>query len=267
MLEPRSSLIHARSLPLIAFAATLVSLGGCSMREADYSGQRTSQISATGATLLKLDVGAGYLRVDGRRGTDEVITTGVAHAASLQALDAVQFVTSRVGDTIFVKCVIPPRTDTTNAGASLDVDVQVPSTLALDVVDSSGESVFRNTAAIRIVHGEGGLNVDSVSGNLDITDGGGDLILSHVNGDVNVVDASGSIYVSRVTGSVRIPRAGSGEIQAVGISGDFVVGSKRSGEVAAREIGGSLSVRANGSGSIEYRDVSGKVSLAAGEHH
>lgn len=237
------------------------------MRKADFSGQRTSQISAKGATLLKLDVGAGYLRVDGHRGAAEVVTTGVAHAASLQALDAVQIVTSRVGDTIFVKCVIPPRTDTTTAGASLDVDVQVPSTLALDVIDSTGESVFRNTAAIRIVHGEGGLNVDSVSGNLDITDGGGDMILSHVNGDVNVVDASGSIYVSRVTGSVRIPRAGSGEIQAVGIAGDLIVGAKRSGEVAARQIGGSLSVRAKGSGSIEYRGVSGNVSLPAGEYH
>lgn len=259
--------MHARSLPRIAFAAALAILAGCSMQTTDFSARQTSRISAIGAKLLKLNVGAGYLRVEGYRNLTDVIATGVGHAGSPQALKEVQLVTTRVGDTLFVKCLIPPPADSKNVGASFDVDVQVPATVALDVIDSTGESVFRNTAAIRVVHGDGGLNVDSVAGNLDIIDGGGDMVIANVNGDVNIVDAGGAIYVSQVTGSVMIPRAGAGELQAIEIAGDLTVGSKRSGEVAAREIGGSLSVRANGSGSIVYRHVSGRVTLPTGEHH
>jgi hypothetical protein len=223
--------------------------------------------SAAGVRVVRLDVGKGFLRVAGRSGADEIVATGVAHTTSARSLDSVRIASSRAGDTLVVEFLAQPTVDSTRGDMSIDVELHIPSTVGLDVVDSAGESVFRNVGPIRIVHGEGGLNVDSVAGNVDVTDGGGDMIVSHVSGDVRVVDLDGGIYVAHVSGSVNIPRAGSGEIQADAISGDVIVGSKRSGEVAAREIGGQLSVRAMGSGSIEYRDVRGRVSVATAEHH
>jgi hypothetical protein len=247
--------------------AAPVLLCGCSMGGPAFSESRASQVPVSGAKLLKLDVGAGYLRVQGKAGSGTITVSGISHAQSTRALAAVKFVTRRSGDTIFITCVIPPPDRAADAGASLDIEVKIPSALPLEVTDSTGESVFRNTGPLRIVHGDGGLNVDSVAGRLDITDGAGDMAISHVAGNVRIVDGRGAIYVTHIAGSVVIPQAGSGEIQAVDISGDVAVGSKRSGEVAAREIGGKLSVSASGNGSIEYRDVAGGVAAPAGEYH
>ena len=259
--------MHARLLAGFGIGALFMLSGGCTLRRMESSATRTAHVPVAGATVVVLDVGAGYLRVQGASSATEVLVTGTAHAATAAALDEIQVDTRRVGDTIFVSSAIPPSRNQPGAAAALDLMVQLPSSLALDVTDSTGESTFRNVGAMRLRHGDGGLDVDSVGGKLDITDGGGDMIVANVRGDVHIMDGGGSIYLSNIAGSVTIPQDGSGEIQLSNIGGDVTVGSKASGEVAAREVGGNLVVRANGNGSIEYRDVKGHVSVPAARYH
>lgn len=260
--------MDSRAVALRFTAAGLLAISaGCTLRKMDHSANREARIPIAGATVLKLNVGAGYLRVEGHSGITDVAVSGIAHAASSEAVEAIQLSTRRVADTIFVTCTIPSATHGAGTAPSLDVTIQLPSTLALQVSDSNGESVFRNVAALRIAHGDGGLDVDSVAGDLDIIDGGGDLMVANVTGNVHIIDGAGSIYLTNINGSVSIPQDGSGEVQLVSISGDVTVGTKRSGEVAARGVGGNLAVTANGSGSIEYRDVKGRVSVPPERYH
>lgn len=259
--------MHPRSALRLAGVVALGILGGCVLRKMDYSAARDAQIQVADAKVLKLNVGAGYLRVEGLPETRDILISGVAHAASAQALAAIQLATRRVADTIFVSGVIPASDRGAGVQPALDLTLQLPSSLSLQVIDSTGASVFRNVGALRIVHGDGGLDADTVTGNLDITDGGGDMVVGNVTGNVRIVDGAGSIYVSDITGSVVVPQDGPGEIQFVRVSGDVTVGTKRSGEVAARGIGGSLAITANGSGSIEYRDVKGRVTIPAERYH
>ena len=241
--------------------------GACTLRRMEDTATRTLRVPVAGATLLVLDVGAGYLRVQGTSSATEVVVTGLAHAATIAGLNAVQVKSRRAADTIFVSAVLPPSRHEPGAATALDLTIQLPSSLALDVIDSTGESIFRNVGALRTKHGDGGLDIDTVGGNLDVTDGGGDMIAANVNGDVHIVDGGGSIYLSNITGSVTIPQDGPGEIQLSGVGGDVTVGSKASGEVAARGVGGNLLVRANGNGSVEYRDVKGHVAIPAARYH
>ncbi len=259
-------MVHVRLAGLGAGIA-LVLFGGCTLRRLEHTATRTVHVPVAGATLLVLNAGAGYLRVQGTGSATGVLVTGIAHAATVATLNAIQITSRRAGDTLLVSAILPPSRHEPGAAATLDLMIQLPSSLALDVTDSTGESTFRNVGTMRLTHGDGGLDIDTVGGKLDITDGDGDMIVANVNGNVRIVDRGGSIYLSNIAGSVNIPQDGSGEIQLSSVGGDVTVGSKSSGEVAARGVGGNLVVRANGNGSIEYRDVKGHVTIPAARYH
>ncbi len=259
-----------RGVPIhwILSVAVLMPVGACGLRSSGVTAERNSIVSTAGATVLKLDVGSGYLRVRGEQGTDKITILGVGRAATQEALAAVTLTTSRLGDTVVVVCNIPaPQRGASGQTPSLDVDLEIPSSLSLIVVDSTGESVFRHIGPISIVHGAGSLSIGDVAGSVDVIDGTGDMVISSVRGSVHIIDGSGGISLSHVSGSVSIPRAGNGELQLEDISGDVTIGAKRSGEVVARGVGGNFSITANGNGSIEYRDVRGRVAVPVAEQH
>lgn len=245
-----------------AMAALL--LCGCALRRMEHTAIRSVTVPVAGATTLVLDAGAGYLRVEGNSATAEIAVTGIARADSPITLNAIQFTTRRAADTVFVSCTIPASPNSPGPGPAFDVTVRLPRGIALSVVDSVGDATFHNVGALRLVHGDGSLNVDSVAGDLDVHDGDGDMVIANVNGDVHIIDGAGSIHVDGVRGSVLIPRDGSGEIHLGDITGDVTVGTKQSGEVAVREVGGHLAITANGSGSVEYYNVRGRVSIPPG---
>ncbi len=241
----------------------LALLCGCSFRATEFSAARRIRVRAAGVSVLRINAGAGYLRVLGASATPDVIIDGAAHAGTASALERTQLVTQSIGDTLVITCQIPARTSTADFAPSLDVTVRIPAGIALDVVDSSGGAFFRSVSALRIKHGDGRLDVDSVSGNVDIVDGGGDMLIANVIGDVRIFDAAGAIRVYNVRGSLAIPRAGAGDVMVFGVSGNVSVGDKSSGQVVANGIGGNLTVAARGNGSIEFRNVRGSVLAGA----
>jgi hypothetical protein len=266
ILRPGAGLRHARWPAAAAGAAVFALLAGCTVRRTEYTAQRSAEIPAMGATVLKLDMGAGYLRVQGSARAQNVTVSAIASAPSASTLGGVQLATHRSGDTIYVASIMPP-TPPAGGGAVLDATIRIPAGIALTVRDSAGESLFRNVGSLTVVHGSGSLDVDSVAGRLDVTDGDGDMVIADVGGDVSIRDGSGSIYVTNVRGSVDIPQDGSGEIQIVTVAGSVNVGVEQSGEVVARNVGGDLAIRAAGNGSIEYHDVKGHVTIPTASRH
>ncbi|MDQ6736896.1 MAG: hypothetical protein M3Z30_04255 [Gemmatimonadota bacterium] len=222
-------------------------------------------MSSAGVSVLRVNAGSGYLRVVGHRGAGDIVVNGTAQAESRELLGEVRVETRRSGDTLVVTTFIPasPRGTTPRIASALDLMIQLPATIALDVTDSSGAAYFRNIGALRVAHGDGRLEADTVAGDVDITDGNGDMLVDFVAGNVHIVDGGGGIHLFRIQGSVDIPRAGNGEIKVFDVKGDVRVGSKFSGEVVANGVGGNLLVTARGDGSIEYRGVKGRVSLPA----
>ena len=256
-------------MPLIALGAVIVTLSGCSIRGAGFSAPKSVQVPSTGISVLRVDAGSGYLRVVGHEGRGDVVITGVAQADSRAIVDGERVETRRSGDTLIVTTIIPvsPPGRFGRVAVALDLMIQLPSGIALDVVDTSGAAFFRNVGALRIVHGDGRLEADTVAGSVDITDGNGDILVGFVGGNVHIVDGGGGIHLFRIHGSVDIPKAGNGEIKLFDVGGDVRVGSKSSGEVVANGIGGSLFVTARGDGSIEYRGVKGRIEIPPRRDH
>lgn len=244
--------------------ALISGASGCRLRHLDLTADRSATLPSAGVHTLVVTSGAGWLRIQGHGGFDRVQARGVAHASSEKLLAQVQLTVVRSSDTVFVAATTPLDTSSVAGPAALDLTLDIPSGVALDVTDASGETIIHDVGSLRLAtSGTGGVEIDNVAGPLNVVDGPGDFQASNIHGDVHIRDGSGGIYLASVTGSVDIPLDGSGEIQVSDVTGSVHVGAKSSGEVSARNVGGDLLVDASGSGSVEYHDIKGRVSLPA----
>lgn len=261
------------SLALLMLIAALPAAADC-----DHSKSLDATLAVDGAELLEIVAEAGSLRIDGSDGAREVRVEGRACASSERLLDEIELTTRRDGD----RLVVIGKTDHDQSGwrsyARLDLVVEVPSDLALEVEDGSGETRVRNVASLDLVDGSGEIDIADVAGDVRIDDGSGELNLQRVGGDVEIddgsgslwlrdvgsvsslVDGSGEIEIDGVRGDVRIRDDGSGGIVVRDVTGSVVIGSDGSGSIRVASIGGDFTVRSDGSGSISFDDVEGKVS-------
>ena len=194
----------------------------------DYDAPRNATVNASGATLLRVDARSGGLRITGRTELTEVRVRGTARASSRDILEDVKLEAVRNGNEVTVRAVIPEMRNRTwdDYHAMLDLVIEVPAALPVDIEDTSGD-----------------LTVESVAGRIRIDDNSGGIEIQGVKGSVNIEeDSSGEIEVYDVTGSVHVGRDSSGSIDVSRVGGDFVV-------------------ERDGSGSIDYDGVKGKVDI------
>jgi hypothetical protein len=201
-----------------------------------YTAPRNATVPAGGVRLVRISSGAGFLHVDGRNGIGQARVTGTARASNRRVLDGIRLVAERQGDVIVIKADMPDedrglwdmmRHDYVRL---LDMDIDVPANIPIEVHDGSGDLLIRGTASAEVEDG---------SGNLEIS----------------------GIGVSNVTGRFTIEADGSGNIDANGIGGTMRVSSDGSGNIMARRVGGDLVVESKGSGSIQYSTVKGSIDI------
>jgi len=217
-------------------------------RAQDYDEPRNATVNAAGATSLKIDARAGLLRVTGRTDITEVRVRGTARASSRNVLADIKLEAVRNGNEVTVRAVMPDSRDSRdrdwNEQALLDLVIEAPATLAMDIDDSSGDMTIESVAAKTRIH-------DS-SGNIRVRDAGGDVWID---------DSSGGIDIRGVKGSVDIDEDSSGEIEVYDVTGSVRVGRDSSGSIDVSNVGGDFTVEHDGSGSIDYDGVKGKVDI------
>ena len=218
----------------------------------DYDAPRNATVNASGATLLRIDARAGMLRVTGRAGITEVRVRGTARASSRDLLEDIKLEATRNGNEVTVRALIPEFRDSGwhNDHALLDLVIETPATLPLDIDDTSGDMTIESVAAK--------IRIEDNSGNIRVRDAGGDVWIS---------DSSGGIDVSGVKGSVDIDEDSSGEIEIYDVTGSVHVGRDSSGSIDVSRVGGDFVVERDGSGSIEYDGVKGKVDIPQKDRH
>lgn len=257
------------ALPMLLAPATTPA--PANLRE--VTAPRSGSASAAGAATVRIIAHAGYLHIQGRAGLGEVRAQGTAHASSDDVLKRVQLVVKRTGDVVEVTVVTPDQEhrsffnrNFSNYSASLDLTVEVPANIALDVTDGSGDTIVRGTGPLKLSDGSGDMDIDGVTGDVSIDDGSGDIVARNVRGRVHVADGSGDMIISHVA-SVDVTSDGSGDVHVDHVTGDVAIGSKGSGDVEIASVGGNFTVGSKGSGSIHYQDVKGKVDVPERHRH
>jgi hypothetical protein len=220
-----------------------------------YSAKRTVQASTDGVKQIVVRAGAGSLKIDGEAGGRELSAVGLACAAREGQLDELQLRLDRVGDTLRLTAEIPDspfRLSNWFGGAQsrIDMTVRLPSGIALDVEDSSGEAEISHVGALTIDDGSGALRLVDINGGLDVKDGSGEVDISEVAGSVRLSDGSGDVSIRTVRGDVVIANDGSGALEIVDVQGNVTIGDDGSGEIRIERVSGSVRIENDGSGGI-----------------
>jgi hypothetical protein len=146
--------------------------------------------------------------------------------------------------------------------ARMDLSIEVPQDLALEVKDSSGDMFLRNTAEVQIQDSSGDIEVENARATVVIRDSSGDIDVDRAEGDVTIVsDSSGDINANDINGSVLVMKDSSGDIDIRRVSDDVIVERDSSGDISANDVGGDFRVLKDGSGGIRSSNVEGEVQI------
>ena len=224
---------------------------------------RNATVPVSGARVVRIDAAAGLLRVEGRDGLNEVRVRGTARVEGRGRLSDIKLIAERRGDEIFIKADIPEHESDgwRDSYMALDLVIEVPRTMRLDVDDGSGAAEFLNTGGLTLDDGSGTILVRGMRGNLEIDDGSGEIEIDGVNGSVRINDGSGEIEARNVTGDFIVADDGSGSIRVSDVGGTMRVDSDGSGNIDVDRIGGDFVVDSDGGGGIRYETVKGRVSI------
>lgn len=229
-----------------------------------HRAERQATLDAAGATRVEVVARAGSLRITGRPGVKALSATGTACASDAGQLAEVRISATRQGATLRIEALVP---EARGAGASntLDLAIDVPDSLPLQVDDTSGSLEVRGVAALELSDSSGEILVENVAGAVSVRDSSGEMHLDRVGGDVRVSESSGEIEVTRVGGSVEVEEDSSGDIRVADVKGSVLVRRDSSGGIDVREVGGDFRVDHDGSGGIQHAGVRGRVSLPKGK--
>jgi len=143
-------------------------------------------------------------------------------------------------------------------GYYFDLELVVPSGLALTIGDDAGDLTVIGVADLVVDDNSGDVAIEGISGSVRVTDDSGDLSIVDVGGDVRVDDDSGDVSIARVDGDVSVDDD-SGDVTIVTVGGDVSVDDD-SGDVAITHVDGDVVVR-DGSGDVTVADA-GRVEVA-----
>lgn len=227
-----------RSLILLCAALVWTGCLRIDLDDCRYSEERSATLDATELERVSLDVGAGRLVVEGRSDLDRIEVEGRACASRHRDLRRMELRADARGDTARIQTRFDSRP--WHRQARLDLAVRVPTRLAVEVEDSSGDIEIRDVRSVRL------------------EDGSGDVFIEHIDGEVRIDDGSGDVEVHDA-GSVLVEDDGSGDLEIDDIDGDVTIEDDGSGDIRVTRIRGDLRVRDDGSGDLDYFDIEGSV--------
>lgn len=228
-----------------------------------YTSPRNATVDAKGATLVEVTARAGSLEIEGVSGITEVRVKGTAKSNREEHLDEIKLKAERRGSRVVVIVDIP---DQNNWGfnmvnRALDLVIQVPKGMALDVDDSSGDMEIRHVGALKVDDSSGEIELEDIGGELNVDDSSGEIRIDGVKGDIRVDDSSGNIDIRNVTGRVTIEDDSSGDIDINDITGSVEIENDSSGDIEVRRVSGDFTVGHDGSGGVRYSSVKGEVKV------
>jgi hypothetical protein len=257
--------------PALAFAS-----------DCEHAQPRSLDLDLAGVTTVRIETNANELRLAPAR-DGQASFTARACASDPALFDQLKFTQERQGDVLVVRA----ERDGYSSGiffkanyAYLQLDAQLPTTLAHEVRVGSGDAWISGQPNVRLDVGSGDAEVRGAtgtlrlkvgsgdvtaldSGTLDVVSvGSGDLEARGVRGEATVGDiGSGDVAIHTVGRSLRVESLGSGDLVVTGVDGSVDIGTVGSGDATITDVGEGLSVRRIGSGDVSHRNVRGAVDL------
>jgi hypothetical protein len=203
--------------------------------------QLNNSVALTVGPLLRVNAGAGTLRIRGVEGLREARIRGTACASSAALLDQLSVAVERGSSAVTIETRFPEQRDGFNETMRIDLVLEVPAGSLAEIEDGSGDAEISGLGATTINDGSGNLRVSDMRGSLAVTDGSGNLDVNGVVGELEINDGSGDVDIADVRGNVRVTD-GSGSIDVRGVRGNFTVPSDGSGGIDWANVDGRIAV-------------------------
>ena len=247
---------------LLAIACSFAFCVTTQARDCDYEKSLDINLATGSADNFVLDAGAGSLTIMGVKGLEEVQIKAQACASSENILEDISLIEGNRGKSITLRTKTPDLNSWTgNRYAFIDLQIQMPASMAAEVDDGSGSLEIENIAAVTLDDGSGSLEIRHISGNVSVEDGSGSIDIADIGGTLELEDGSGEINIDGVEGSVLIDEDGSGSIEIANVSRDVQIDEDGSGEIRVTDVGGNVTVGRDGSGSINVKSVAGDFNV------
>jgi hypothetical protein len=262
----RSAMVYPIRFWAIVLAALLLYQFSSSVSADDCKYEKTidKRLEVGDSESLSITAAAGELEVVGVPGASEAVIRGRVCASKEAWLESTDIYTAP-GKQAEISADMADTDGSWSFGSTyllLDMHIEVPEDLRLDVKDSSGDMHLDNVADVSIRDSSGDIEVADARGSVSVDDSSGDIDITGAGGDVTIEsDSSGDIDIRDVEGQVRVVSDSSGDIDATRVAKDFVVERDSSGDIDARDIGGDFRVLRDGSGSIRSNGVKGEVDI------
>jgi hypothetical protein len=221
---------------------------------ADYAAQKRESLTLAVVDLkiLSIDCGAGYLKVQGVDGLEQIEVSAVLDVRGIADNELAAFKKEHVTLKLErvagqAELIAKIESGFSLAGlfgdshdARIDLDIRVPRRLALEIDDGSGDTDIRDCDGnLKLADGSGDIRLTNIRGQVEIEDGSGDIELNDAGNDVDIDDGSGEINLNRILGSVYI-EDGSGDIVIDGVEKDVTIDEAGSGGVEISNVKGKV---------------------------
>lgn len=221
-------------------------------------------LDLSNSETLSVLAAAGDLEIKGVDQGDQASIRGRVCVSEEEWLDESRLAT-RGGQDAEIVVELPDVGDgwslTGSRYAYMDLRLEVPAGVVLDIKDSAGDVEIDGVGEVRVKDSSGDIEIENTSGSATVQDSSGDIVFSKIGGDVTIVsDSSGDIRGKGITGSVLVRSDSSGDILFSDVGENFIVERDSSGDISANVVAGDFRVLKDGSGEISATDVSGEVS-------
>jgi hypothetical protein len=225
-----------------------------------HSAERRTSLDTAGAARIVVDARAGDLEVAPANGT-VANAHGKACAMSEAGLAKTNVVAHREGDAVVIDVQMPDEGDGFGSShATLDLVVELPAALPVELNDSSGDIDARDVSIAKLTDSSGDMILTRLKSDVEIWDSSGDVRIEEAAGRVQVRDSSGDVVVHGAA-EVVIPVDSSGDIEVERVTGDVRIDQDSSGDIRIADVGHNVTVGGDSSGEVKVSRVQGAVKL------
>jgi len=249
---------NLKNLTTIGVAIALTGCISVNADSLDYKETKNLTLSSANISQLKINAGAGYLKISGDDSINEIEVKAIIEAVD----EEFKLSLKQKGDHAILIADANPNSHSSWGinSPKIDLIVKVPSHLSLKIHDGSGEMTIHNIKRdVNIDDGSGSIEINDIGGNLEVEDGSGSMTISNVTGNIVIDDGSGSLEIEKVGGTLNI-EDGSGGIDIVDVAG-LVTIDDGSGSINLKKLQNGVTIIEEGSGSLKMSDIKGPVSM------
>ena len=244
------------SIAILGLMITTAHAGGC-----EHSRNIERSLELNSLNQLSVEAGAGILVIQGESDQKNIMIKAKLCSSDKAILDEMDVVARLTAEEAQIVTRFPKSSWLNDKSAHIDLRLVVPSSMSLEVKDSSGEASVSNVAALDMQDSSGSLEIEKIAGDVKVSDSSGELVIQGVGGDVELTDSSGGIYVKNVKGSLLVVADSSGAIEVKDVAKDVTIERDSSGAIEVKNVGGNFTVGRDSSGGIRHKNVAGTVKL------